>query len=281
MKRAIWQYECDSRWEFMLDSLSSAIEVTRAAGGDCVALGQYKYDNQSMKQTNLDTGKVRNIRRIMADNESTWEYTDENGQWVPMSGSMSRLICISEALGEVIVKFKQYSLDLSRNIQTNIATNKERSIRKVSVGTDHTTLWEFEGDKSWDAIPARASTAIQDAVRQGASTVTCGKYSYDLQAMTQTNTATQTEREIRCADPDWDIPWEHEHDDGSWQPVAAATSAAIQDAVRRGQASAAVGGDTFDLVAMTRTSAGRRAASGPGAWINRQFWLRWVKPNTT
>ena len=70
MKRAIWQFEGDDGWDFMLDSHSCVIEVTRAAGGDCVVLGQYSYDIVNLRQTNLGTRKVRSIRRVLADDES-------------------------------------------------------------------------------------------------------------------------------------------------------------------------------------------------------------------
>jgi hypothetical protein len=237
-------------------------------------VGNYSYDIQQMKQTNLKTDRVRNIRKVLFDDEFVWEYEDNNGQWEPMSGSISRLLNISEASGETTARVKHFTYDLSRMIQTNTATKKERSIRHVSVvsSAHGSTLWEFRADKSWEPLAANISAAIQEAVRNGNESVAFGKYLFDLKAKTQTNTLTNAKREIRFPDPDWGIVWEFEGDAGSWQPISATASAVIQDAVRLGKESVQFGGDVFDLAGMTRTAAGQQRRIRPTPAHCALFW---------
>ena len=94
---------------------------------------RYEADFSAMTQTNLDTGKVRTIRRSV-HTAASWYWKDDNGTFRPYTHRISEEISriqSGNAQNMVRIDGRHYKFDFINNYQINLSTGHKREIKIV------------------------------------------------------------------------------------------------------------------------------------------------------
>jgi len=140
----IWQFLADSGWTNCSQLAQDTLNEAEKDGLDKVEVSTdawtHSYSVARMEQTNNDTGKVRELRRISPWASvlmlPRWQYSTRFG-WtdcdLDMQSLLAEMLAEAEARKESIVRRSlrgsEYEFDFVTLAQTNLATQRVRALR--------------------------------------------------------------------------------------------------------------------------------------------------------
>ncbi|KAM8961706.1 poly [ADP-ribose] polymerase 2 [Pelodytes ibericus] len=148
--------------------------------------------------------------------ETRWEWQGDGDMWMVYSPQMNDQINQAFSSGKRSVTVFpaagiSLQVDLRKMSQKNTQSGFERLIRLAVKEQDQFFVWQWQSDEGvWIAYDAQTCMSLEGALRSDAMLVSLSlggrQYTMDLEAMVQSNTHSQYERQIqRCLSVNADI----------------------------------------------------------------------------
>ena len=175
----------------------------------------YLFDVAEMRQTNVETGFIRAIRRqnnepgagLPTSPQAVWEWEDGDrgsNEWKEVDAGTANLLeaAYSRNGGAFVTQvgsYGQYEFDVRARTQKNVKTGFARRIQRRVDGVTEKSKWEWEdgdrGSNLWKLIDDATAAQLEAAFDQQAGPLTLqvgshGRFTFDVQRMTQTNAST-------------------------------------------------------------------------------------------